>query len=736
MINRLSKRNGIIIAVVCLLTALLAGSSFAKSMYVIANHHTGQFDAYNIAPPGSVPPIAYQARYNLTHAGDPGDVAVWIDPTTNPPEGALFITSEFDYGVELVDAKTMTSLGWVTGGYGLAGIDVDDVNNLVYTVDRASGNLYVYDWNPTAKTLTLRAGFPRALPGLSSAFGIALDEFTDRLYVADAGSWTPATGYVRVYDVNTFTELFHYQPSIPPVGIAIDRYRGYVYTSAPDGYCASAPTGYTLLSKYDLNTSTESVVNMGHGGMGIAVDEATGLVYVTGGCYGDDISIWDSNLNFQYSTGSLGTPAGIEIANVSYNPLNLAKNDMVQGYGLYVGQTFPYLITYANSNSYDITGVILHDDLPLEIDFISETVGGVPGTGVYDPNTHSVTWNIGNLAAGQAGPDIQLVVRVNGNAVPGSTILNYCTIESDQTPPTTVIGDDPDNPNPNEPGNIIIEGAPVAVDIKPGSCPNKLYIYSVAATDNSGSQSAASKAQPDASGGDRWVPSTAIVDLVVSIIGGPGFNVYDIDLATVRMNDIPWLKYRFKDISTPVADGSQECVCHEYLPDGYVDLILKFDQNALAAGLGEIIPGQAIPVTFTGNMKDGSPFSATDCVIFIVKPAPVKFLPGVDDDGGYKWEDDIEAAQTLMPTAFALYPNRPNPFNPYTEISFSLPVASDISLDVYNILGQQITTVYQGYLEAGNHSFYWNGSSVSSGIYLYRLKAGAYTQTMKMMLLK
>jgi hypothetical protein len=90
---------------------------------------------------------------------------------------------------------------------------------------------------------------------------------------------------------------------------------------------------------------------------------------------------------------------------------------------------------------------------------------------------------------------------------------------------------------------------------------------------------------------------------------------------------------------------------------------------------------------------------------------------------------------------FSLNQNRPNPFNPTTEIAFSLPRGAEVTLAIYNITGQRIATLIDHHLEAGSHSIIWNGRdetgrTVSSGIYFYRLKAGEFTETRKMVLLK
>jgi uncharacterized repeat protein (TIGR01451 family) len=688
----------------------MPGTILGKSMYVIRNHHTGQFDAWNINPDGS---ITYQATYNLTYAGDPAGVAVWVDPSSDPPEGALFISSEFDPGVELVDAKTMTSLGSAPGAWNLAGIDIDDANRVVYAVERLTNHLYVYDWDPVAKTLTLKGGYPKNLPNCIGAAGIALDDIDGLLYVADAWS-----SVVRVYDITTLTEVSSFAPSIPPVGIALDRKRGFVYTTAPDGWCAWIPSGYTLLSKYDLSTGIETTVDMGHGGMGIAVDEVTGYIYVTGGCYGDDISIWDSSLNFVYSTGPIGNPAGIAIGNVGYNPLNLAKNDAVVGYGIYIGQTFTYEITCENTDSlFDKTGVTIVDDLPMELDFVSESVDGVSGTGIYDSPSHTVTWYIGTIPAGLAGPLVELTVKVNQNAIPGSTIYNYCTIMSDQGDTSTVIGEDPDDTSQvPSPGTYINPSIPVAFDIKPQSCPNPLNVKNPRTdvrSEDKGSENsfAASDTRPDD-------PALRAAVLPVAILGAADFNVTDIDVTTVTLEGVTPLRYSYEDVAAPV-DDTTNCACTTRGPDGYKDLTLKFDRSEIIAALGEVADGEVVQLTITGNLGDGTPIVGTDCVIILGGRQEVD---GAPEDGE---TPDV-----------ALIGNYPNPFNPVTEISFNLPNAMYVQLEIYNIMGQKVATVVDGFLEAGQHTVQWDASSFSSGVYFYRLTAGDLIETKKMMLLK
>lgn len=94
-------------------------------------------------------------------------------------------------------------------------------------------------------------------------------------------------------------------------------------------------------------------------------------------------------------------------------------------------------------------------------------------------------------------------------------------------------------------------------------------------------------------------------------------------------------------------------------------------------------------------------------------------------------EDGIDA-----PQEFLLNQNYPNPFNPTTNINFSLPEASEVSLTVFNALGKKVAILVDSHLNSGSHSITWNAQNVPSGIYFYRLKAGNFVQTNKMLLLK
>jgi hypothetical protein len=89
-----------------------------------------------------------------------------------------------------------------------------------------------------------------------------------------------------------------------------------------------------------------------------------------------------------------------------------------------------------------------------------------------------------------------------------------------------------------------------------------------------------------------------------------------------------------------------------------------------------------------------------------------------------------------MPTQFGLDQNYPNPFNPTTTISYGVPQQSMVTLKVYDILGNEVATLVNGVQPAGNHVVSFDASKLTSGVYIYRMQAGSFTQTKKMILMK
>jgi len=567
---------GLIGCIVCL---ALAGTASAKSLYVIS-HHDVTFQAYNIdKDDGS---LLLQATTSVGDWG-PAGLAVHADTAT------LFVTYEFQSYVWVLDATTMTELDKVpTPGAGdLAGIDLDDVNDIVYAVDRFTDKLYAYEWDRDALLLTLKDGYPKVLDNCEGGLGLAYDELAETLWVAC--SYYSGTGTARAYQLDGMTgdwfQVDSFVPVIPPVGIAVDRMRGYVYTTAPTTGCANAPSGYTKLSMFDLGSREEVSFEMGHGGMGIAVDETFGYAYLTGGCDGDDIGCWnmwnatDPNhpVGLFDSTGYIGSPAGIATGNVSFSPLNLTKTDgLDEGDCAVVGGTLTYEICFDNTaNLFAVEDIVLEDLIPAGMELLWASDGGIEDNGVC-------RWEFDVL-----NPDeekcVQLAVTLGSEIEPGGTIYNVVDIVSTQWPV----------PSTTELITEVCEIIPVPADIKPGSCPNPFNLK-------------------------------ARGKLPVALLGTEDFDITMIDPMTIEIRStldgpgVPALMWDWNDVGTPFE--GELCDCHQEGADGYMDLTLKFDRQEMVEVLGlNEDSGETVPLMLVGNLYGvdgelGHMFMGSDCV--------------------------------------------------------------------------------------------------------------------------
>ncbi|HQF42866.1 MAG TPA: T9SS type A sorting domain-containing protein [Ignavibacteriaceae bacterium] len=99
------------------------------------------------------------------------------------------------------------------------------------------------------------------------------------------------------------------------------------------------------------------------------------------------------------------------------------------------------------------------------------------------------------------------------------------------------------------------------------------------------------------------------------------------------------------------------------------------------------------------------------------------------------WVTDVKP-ETGIPEVYSLSQNYPNPFNPSTAIRFSIPEQTNVSLKIFNSIGQEVASLVNGELSAGNHEVNFNASKLSSGIYFYRIETPAFTSTKKMILIK
>lgn len=108
----------------------------------------------------------------------------------------------------------------------------------------------------------------------------------------------------------------------------------------------------------------------------------------------------------------------------------------------------------------------------------------------------------------------------------------------------------------------------------------------------------------------------------------------------------------------------------------------------------------------------------------------------VDFGGSFKYYNLSQEIEIVLPNAYALSQNFPNPFNPTTTIKYSVPVEALVNIAIYNVLGEKLTDVINIVHKAGNYEFIFDAANLTSGMYVYRMESGNYVSVKKMMILK
>jgi hypothetical protein len=174
----------------------------------------------------------------------------------------------------------------------------------------------------------------------------------------------------------------------------------------------------------------------------------------------------------------------------------------------------------------------------------------------------------------------------------------------------------------------------------------------------------------------------------------------------------------------------------------WVDMF--FNLNPIGTGLSLLPPTAAGYTSFSIPIQYSTNDVPDECYIYIYCGDSLSTSGGTL--GTYFLVDDLSLSLTsgidlildpMVPADISLKQNYPNPFNPSTSIEFSLPRAENVSLTVYNSLGQEVDHLLNGdRMAAGTYRLTWNSRKLSSGIYIYQLSAGSYSQTRKMILLR
>jgi len=174
-----------------------------------------------------------------------------------------------------------------------------------------------------------------------------------------------------------------------------------------------------------------------------------------------------------------------------------------------------------------------------------------------------------------------------------------------------------------------------------------------------------------------------------------------------------------------------------------VQLDLECDDNASIAGLlpdMQLYSGQENGKATVGLLDpQGHGIVETGFTGLMTVTGEAHLIAAIGSDANGR-EAAVRVERSLgesnVPETYHLSQNYPNPFNPRTEISFSLPAASNVTLEIFNVMGQKVATLVNSHLEAGEHSVTWDGSQAASGVYLYRFRADDFEATRKMVLMK
>jgi hypothetical protein len=251
------------------------------------------------------------------------------------------------------------------------------------------------------------------------------------------------------------------------------------------------------------------------------------------------------------------------------------------------------------------------------------------------------------------------------------------------------------------------------IDINPGTCDNTFNIT------------------PFVKGNDDRSHGGGV--LRIALLSNGVFDVHDVDISTVHAIGVPPMSYRYQDVGTPVSDfppGVTYCerLRGEFCPgdeaDGLDDLVLLFNKREVAesGGIWGFEDGMLYPLGFFGQLLDGQYFGVFDC-LRIVK-------------NGVKTPDEEPQLADGTGPAVELKGAAPNPFNPTTTISYALRDPARVRLSIFSVRGELIATLVNSEVSAGDHSVTWEAGGVPSGVYFYRLEAGNFTETRKLVILK
>ncbi len=213
----------------------------------------------------------------------------------------------------------------------------------------------------------------------------------------------------------------------------------------------------------------------------------------------------------------------------------------------------------------------------------------------------------------------------------------------------------------------------------------------------------------------------------VSIINSIFWNNYPNNISIISGFHPPSMNVAFSDIQ----DGEEGIITKDSVVVNWLEG--NIDIEPLFVGGNP----------FDYNLTDSSPCinAGTPFLVWegdtLINLDPSEYIGEAPDMGAL--ESDVLISmdgEDIFPTKFSLGQNYPNPFNPVTNIEFSIPTKSHVSLIIYNVLGEEVKTLVSGERNAGKYNLKFDASSLSSGVYIYRIKSGSFSNSKKLVLVK
>ncbi|KAF0152412.1 MAG: Peptidase S8 and S53 subtilisin kexin sedolisin [Ignavibacteria bacterium] len=345
-----------------------------------------------------------------------------------------------------------------------------------------------------------------------------------------------------------------------------------------------------------------------------------------------------------------------------------------------------------------------------EGDVLTYSAAGTPQGAQFDPATRKFTWTPSFLQSGNytvtfsvsdgklsASINVKITV-IDVNAAPVITPIADKTVNTGQTLTFDVIATDADGDVLTYGHSTLPQGASFDVNTKKFSWKP------------SGTQAGDYEITFFVSDG-KETTSLKVKIKVIKVNSAPVFDSKTISDTTISVHNVNMLfKYQFKatdpdgDVVTFRIDGDS--------PSG---------STLSSSGAFNWITNSSHAsrvYMFMITASDGT-LSETKVVTITVRQTVV----GVEDE-------------IIIPTKFNLAQNYPNPFNPTTNIKYSLPKESNVVLKIYNVMGEEIRTLVNGYRPAGTHTVKFDASGLTSGLYFYKIQTNESSKTMKMLLTK